>query len=187
MRNVFCTEDILKIIRLTKLPQIVFHGTTTEHQSSLENIKVDCGRKDLDFGQGFYTTSIKNQAIDWAKGKVWNGHKPLVLTYKVDFDMIKSLNGIHFEFAEDDWVNFIYKHRMETFNINNMNYDYVYGHIADGKISLLIEDIKNGNKTFTNFKKEIYPTGCRKFYYDQLFFRSELSIKALEKIDEEVF
>lgn len=177
----------MKILKLIDIPKIVYHGTTTEHQLSLQNIRLDCGRKDLDFGQGFYTTSIRNQAIDWAKGKVWNGYKPMVLTYKVNFDIIESLEGIHFDDAGDNWVNFIYQHRMESYDVNKINYDYVYGHTADGKTSLLVEDVKNGNKTFDDFRREIYPIECKVFYYDQLFFRSELSITALEKINEEVF
>lgn len=176
----------MTILSLFTLPEIVYHGTTTEYQLSLKEIKVDFGRKDLDFGQGFYTTSIKNQAIEWAKGKVWNGYKPLVLTYKVNLDMIKSMEGIWFKSAERDWADFIYQHRMEIYDQTKMNYHYVYGHTADGKTSILVEDIKNGNKTYDDFVREIYPTECKVFYYDQLFFRTNLSIIALEKINEEV-
>ncbi|TYQ18273.1 UNVERIFIED_CONTAM: uncharacterized protein DUF3990 [Acetivibrio alkalicellulosi] len=175
----------MNILKLERLPEIVYHGTTTEYQLSLEKIKVDYGRKDLDFGQGFYTTSIKNVAIEWAKGKVWNNFKPLVLTYRVNIDIIKSLKHIHFISAGIDWVNFVYKHRMELFNESDMNYEFVYGHMADGLMSTLMGDIKTGKKTYEDFKTEIYP---RKniLYYDQLFFRTESSLNSLDKIEEEV-
>lgn len=177
----------MQILTLDELPDTVYHGTTTEHLHSLQNIKVNFGRKDLDFGQGFYTTSTRNQAIEWAKGRVWNGYEPLVLTYKINLGIMKSLKGIHFASAGDDWVKFIYQHRMEMFNPMNMTYDYVYGHTADGKTSILVGDIRNGKKCYDDFKREIYPTECKIFYYDQLFFRTEMSIIALEKVNEEVF
>jgi len=65
----------LKILTLRNIPAIVYHGSTTEHIKSLEQIKVDYGRKDLDFGQGFYTTSVRKQAVEWAIGKVYGKYK----------------------------------------------------------------------------------------------------------------
>jgi len=113
-------------------------------------------------------------------------YKPLLLTYKINLDKIKLMNGIFFKNASDDWVKFIFEHRIEIYNIGKSKYDYVYGHIADGKTSLLIEDFKLGKITYDYFRKKIYPTECKVFYYDQLFFRSDLSVTALEKINEEV-
>ena len=41
----------------------VFHGTTLIVDTPL----VGVGRKNLDFGEGFYLTSIRQQAIEWAQ------------------------------------------------------------------------------------------------------------------------
>ena len=41
----------------------LFHGTTLEIQHPLAHV----GRADLDFGQGFYLTSIRSQAERWAQ------------------------------------------------------------------------------------------------------------------------
>lgn len=176
----------MQIFILKQIPDIVYHGSTTEHIESLKQIKIDYGRKDLDFGQGFYTTSIRRQAEEWAKGKAYGKHGPLLLTYKVNLDKIKSMNGMIFENASEEWTKFIFQHRMEVYNLGENIYDYVYGHTADGKTSLLIEDYKTGKLNYNDFKERIYPTKCKVFYYDQLFFRSQLSISALEKINEEV-
>lgn len=96
------------------------------------------------------------------------------------------MNGIFFADASDNWARFIFEHRMDIYNLGKNKYDYVYGHTADGKTSLLIEEYKAGKITYDDFKEKIYPTECRLFYYDQLFFRSETSTTALQKINEEV-
>lgn len=176
----------MQILPLINIPNIVYHGTTTQHYESLQRINVGIGRKELDFGQGFYTTSVKRQADEWARGKVFRGHRPLILTYEVDVDSIKSMEGIFFKNASEEWVKFIFQHRMELYDLENNKYDYVYGHMADGKIPLILEKCKNGLMTYTDFKENIYPTNCPIFYYDQLFFRTERSITALHRINEEV-
>ena len=40
----------------------LYHGSNVEVLTPLAKI----GRKNLDFGQGFYLTSIRKQAVDWA-------------------------------------------------------------------------------------------------------------------------
>lgn len=180
----------MQIFHLEDIPEEVYHGSTTQHRKDLQNINVKCGRADLDFGQGFYTTSVKNQAIEWAKGRAFGPYKPLVLTYKVDVDKIKRImNGKFFKNAADDWVRYIFEHRMNIYDIgkDKDNYDYIYGHMADGKITLLIEKCKQNILTYHDFREKVYPTECRIFYYDQLLFRTDLSITALKKINEEVF
>mgnify|MGYP003309550018 CR=1 FL=1 len=41
---------------------IVYHGSIAK----IEHPLVDIGRKNLDFGQGFYVTNIWDQAAQWA-------------------------------------------------------------------------------------------------------------------------
>jgi len=41
---------------------IVYHGTTL----AVEHPICKFGRPNLDFGQGFYVTDIRTQAVDWA-------------------------------------------------------------------------------------------------------------------------
>lgn len=40
----------------------VYHGST----EIVRNPLVGVGRKNLDFGQGFYVTDLKEQAVSWA-------------------------------------------------------------------------------------------------------------------------
>lgn len=41
----------------------VYHGGT----QVIEKPRADIGRRNLDFGLGFYITDIRQQACDWAK------------------------------------------------------------------------------------------------------------------------
>ncbi|MCK4258853.1 MAG: DUF3990 domain-containing protein [Halanaerobiales bacterium] len=177
--------DKPKIKKLTNFPKIIYHGSTTEFQKSLKTIRINVSRKDLDFGQGFYTTSNKNQAIEWAQGKSTSRHKPLLLTYKVNFDIIKELKGNFFDLPNEEWAKLIYKNRVETTD-QLAEFDYIYGHLADGFMFKLLEEIKNGSKNFNDFKREIIPENCNFFYYDQLVLKTKRSIEMLTLIKEEV-
>ena len=42
--------------------KILYHGSYTEVTAPLAKV----GRRNLDFGQGFYLTSLKTQAENWA-------------------------------------------------------------------------------------------------------------------------
>ena len=66
----------------------VFHGTTLIVDTPL----VGVGRKNLDFGEGFYLTSIRQQAIEWAQRPI-NKEKPQYLNcYELDICEISRNN-----------------------------------------------------------------------------------------------
>ncbi|MBR4491648.1 MAG: DUF3990 domain-containing protein [Bacteroidales bacterium] len=66
----------------------VYHGSTTIVEKPL----VSVGRNNLDFGQGFYVTEIKEQAISWAR-RPSNEGKPQVLNvYELDINGILAHN-----------------------------------------------------------------------------------------------
>ena len=69
----------------------VFHGTTLIVDTPL----VGVGRKNLDFGEGFYLTSIRQQAIDWAQRPI-NKDKPQYLNcYELRFQrMIIGISSL---------------------------------------------------------------------------------------------
>ena len=45
--------------------RLLYHGATVEVREPLTRV----GRPDLDFGQGFYVTNDRQQAIEWAVTK----------------------------------------------------------------------------------------------------------------------
>ena len=87
----------------------VFHGTTLIVETPL----VGVGRKNLDFGEGFYLTSIRQQAIDWAQRPI-NKDKPQYLNcYELDLDEISKndYRYLKFEAYNDEWLDFVIGNR----------------------------------------------------------------------------
>jgi len=81
----------------------LFHGSIEAHRAAiLGGVNVAAGRTSLDFGQGFYTTTLLTQAQSWAwmtsqgsklKGA---GANPIVLRFLVDRDALASLESAWF-------------------------------------------------------------------------------------------
>ena len=67
----------------------VFHGSTKEIRKPL----AAAGRPHLDFGRGFYVTTIREQAVSWACRPVNAGKPKWVSTYDFDYD--------------EDWPDFV--------------------------------------------------------------------------------
>ena len=84
----------------------VYHGSTMEIQSPLVSI----GRKDLDFGEGFYVTDIRSQARLWAeiKSRYLMEATGIINEYACDFDSaISKYRYKHFEHYDREWLHFI--------------------------------------------------------------------------------
>lgn len=60
----------------------VYHGSTETIHSPLVNV----GRRNLDFGQGFYITDLKQQAISWATRPFNQGQKTYLNIYELDIE-----------------------------------------------------------------------------------------------------
>ena len=109
---------------------IVYHGGT----DIIEHPIVDVGRSNLDFGQGFYLTDIKQQADEWARRiSIRRGLPSVVNSYVLEKDTILS----SFEcklFAEYDgeWLDFIVESRLG--NKPWQKYDYVEGGVANDRV-----------------------------------------------------
>ena len=90
--------------------RLVYHGTTLEFADNIvkNGIDLTIGRKNLDFGQGFYTTADKRQAIEWAK-KVSYNVRPAVIVFQSSLD---NLNVKYFPFQNDEWKDVVYKNRI---------------------------------------------------------------------------
>jgi RNA:NAD 2'-phosphotransferase (TPT1/KptA family) len=78
-------------------PLRLYHGTT---EAAVESIRRDgvllaVGRRDLDFGRGFYLTTNDSQARDWAqKRAIETRSRPVVLEFAADRDKLASLEAL---------------------------------------------------------------------------------------------
>ncbi|MBO7465601.1 MAG: DUF3990 domain-containing protein [Bacteroidales bacterium] len=113
----------------------VYHGSTTIVEKPL----VSVGRKTLDFGQGFYVTEIKEQAISWAR-RPSNEGKPQVLNvYELDINGILAHNYKYkrFDAYDSEWLEFVVANRRGKQRWKE--YDIIEGGIANDRVFNTIE------------------------------------------------
>ena len=99
----------------------VYHGGTVE----IPRPRVDVGRKNLDFGQGFYLTDIRQQAVDWAK-HVSDRRKmsPVLNLYQLNRENVLLVYRCKiFTQNDGEWLDFIVSSRLG--NEPWKDYDYI--------------------------------------------------------------
>ena len=109
---------------------IVYHGGT----ETIENPICKFGRKNLDFGQGFYVTNLREQAITWANNMARNRKMPAVLNrYRLDRETIlQNARCKIFKAYDKEWLEFIVGNR--TGQELAKDYDYVEGGVANDRV-----------------------------------------------------
>ncbi len=109
---------------------IVYHGGT----ETVENPICKFGRKNLDFGQGFYVTNLREQAITWANNMARNRKMPAVLNrYRLDRETIlQNARCKIFKAYDREWLEFIVGNR--TGQELAKDYDYVEGGVANDRV-----------------------------------------------------
>lgn len=109
---------------------IVYHGGT----EIVDKPDCKCGRKNLDFGQGFYVTDIRDQAVKWAENMSRSRNKPALLyRYRLDREaIIKEMHCKIFDAYDVQWLEFIIANRSGQ-NIAKQ-YDYVEGGVANDRV-----------------------------------------------------
>lgn len=108
----------------------VYHGSTQTVDSPICTL----GRPKLDFGQGFYLTDIKEQAVRWAKALAdKRSMQPVLNIYTLDRERILSEGRCKiFTSYNDEWLDFIVANRRGE-NIA-AQYDYIEGGIANDRV-----------------------------------------------------
>lgn len=96
----------------------------------------DCsvGRDNLDFGKGYYLTSLPDQAGRWAVRMASDrGQRPIINVYEFDRDSVLSrFRCLVFASYDLDWLEFIVASRLG--NQPWAEYDYIEGGIADDRV-----------------------------------------------------
>ena len=121
----------------------VYHGSYTEIKNPMTNV----GRKNLDFGQGFYLTNIKEQAEAWSKiiaTRKGKNIKPIVNVYNFDYFRTKNIGYRfnEFETYNIEWLKFV----VDCHNGKDVfsDYDIVIGGVANDKVIDTVEDYEKG-------------------------------------------
>lgn len=147
----------------------VFHGSDT----IVKNPDVLHSFRNLDFGKGFYVTSIEEQAERWAKRKAdFSKLKAVLNIYelKEDFSDLKVLD---FKDDLDTWIDFVCSCR--NGNLEYTKYDLIIGKVANDKVFRVVDMYNSGIWEKERAIKEI------KAYknYDQIAFITQKAIDNL--------
>lgn len=108
----------------------VFHGATEIVDAPV----CAFGRPRLDFGQGFYVTDIREQAVRWAQTMAERrGLKPVLNIYHLNrSEILATAKCRIFTAYDSDWLDFIVANRQGR--NASVGYDYVEGGIANDRV-----------------------------------------------------
>lgn len=128
----------------------------------------------LDFGYGFYTTTNKAQAENFAsKVVVRRGGKPIVNIYEIDDNDCDGLNMKRFSSPDEDWLDFVSAHRSGTYA--GASYDLIIGAVANDDVYRTLQVYSSGLLT----KEQAIEALKIKKLFDQYVFTTD---KALSKL-----
>ncbi len=97
----------------------------------------------LDFGYGFYTTTNKAQAENFAqKVVVRRGGKAIVNVYEIDEDAATGLNIKRFNAPDEDWLDFVSAHRNGDYV--GESYDLIIGAVANDDVYRTLQVYSTG-------------------------------------------
>lgn len=80
---------------------ILYHGS----YSAIEHPDISFSRDYVDFGKGFYTTPIKEQAEKWCQRFIRKNKKGVVSKYVLDDSIINKLKVLEFVAYDDKWLD----------------------------------------------------------------------------------
>ena len=124
---------------------------TLYHGSNVRIQEIDLGECHpyKDFGQAFYLTTDRSQALEIANARVdIFGGEPVVNVYQFDERLLTdgTLSFQRFDDYTDEWGDFIYLHRDESYDPPYMHsFDVVYGPISNDRVGLQIRNRRLGN------------------------------------------
>ena len=111
---------------------ILYHGSYTE----IKTPDLNHSRKNVDFGQGFYVTSIYDQAVRWSSKFQRRGMDSVVNVYQFDDTAFEKLQVLRFDSYSEEWLDFILNCRS---GLDKTQYDLIYGGVANDKVFNTIE------------------------------------------------
>ena len=109
---------------------LLYHGSNMD----VEKPRLIEQNRFLDFGHGFYATTNKAQAENFAqKVVVRRGGKPIVNVYEIDDNSVSDLLKIkRFNAPDKEWLDFVSVHRNGTYD--GEQYDLIIGAVANDDV-----------------------------------------------------
>jgi hypothetical protein len=163
----------------------LYHGTNID----IRSIDLAVCRPYKDFGRGFYTTELLEQARKMARrvARIYGGI-PTVNVYEISEGLLESKELRVKDFGNkpsETWAIFVMNNRNRNFtdfgseNCNlDCKYDVVSGPIADDDMTVLFRQYQNGLISLESLKKGM----TFREVTSQYSFHTEKSISFLKKV-----
>ena len=155
---------------------ILYHGSNmiVEFLQPIEQNRL------LDFGRGFYTTTNKDQAINFAQKVVAHkGGKATVNIYELTESKIIGLNVKRFDGPNEEWLDFVSAHRSGTYQ--GPQYDLIIGAVADDDVYRTLQVYAGGLLT----KEQALEALKIKKLFNQYVFASNKALELLKYLEAE--
>ncbi|MBQ8229578.1 MAG: DUF3990 domain-containing protein [Clostridia bacterium] len=153
---------------------IVYHGSNM----IVDKPKLIEQNRFLDFGYGFYTTTNKQQAENFAKKiVVRRGGTPTVNVYEIEDDFAHEiLNVKRFHAPNEEWLDFVSAHRNGTYE--GEQFDLIIGAVANDDVYRTLQVYSTGLLT----KEQALEALKIKKLFDQYVFATHEAIALLKFI-----
>ena len=144
----------------------VYHGSTVE----VKNPDTNHSNRHLDFGTGFYVTTVSGQAERWAKRKSMLERKKSGIVNIYELKNYSNMKVLDFDENLEEGLDFVCQCRDGSEEYKK--YDIIIGKVADDKVFRVVDMYKRGIWDKERALKEIrvYET------YNQLAFISQNAI-----------
>ncbi len=150
----------------------LYHGSYV----AVEKPKLIEPNRTLDFGAGFYTTTNKEQAINFCE-IVYRRHQSgskIASVYEFDESHLDNFSTLKFDSPNESWLDFVFKHRSGTYT--GKQFDLIFGPVADDNIYRTFTLYMTGMLT----KEQTLESLKVKRLYNQLVFASEKVLATLK-------
>jgi hypothetical protein len=147
---------------------IVFHGGA----QIVERPDLLHSRRAVDFGPGFYTTPLEEQARRWSEKRKRAIGKAAVSRYEFDEGAAAALKTLRFDVYSEEWLDFIVKCRGRR---DDSDWDIVVGGVANDRVFDTLETFFDGFAT----KKQTIGKLQMQTPNLQMCFRTEAALRTL--------
>ena len=157
---------------------VVYHGSNIP----VINPKILQSERKLDFGDGFYTTFNREQAVRWSERVAEREKTSVRIISEYEFDSNTAENDLKvlkFEKPDSTWLDFICANRLGNEAI--IQYDIVIGPVANDSVYQTVLFYEQG---LYDADEAIKRLKIQKLY-NQVLFHTEKSLKFCKYIQHE--
>lgn len=154
----------------------LYHGSTM----AVRKPNILRGRRNTDFGKGFYCTTNYEQAARWARIKRdrQGTSKAVVTVYELDDNLLDAsdFNIMRYHGATENWLDFVISNRRSS---SPHTYDMVMGPVANDSLYATITMYEKGD---LSAEAAIIQLRTHTLF-DQLSFHTQAAVEMLKYIE----